>query len=99
MISPTRQEPQKRDAMNQQIFNFLTSLTADQRQEHFDGKVRVYELCFPFADAGGTVHSQEFRTIRAANAAEARRTGRMIATNLGYEKNGWTGSVCVKAIG
>lgn len=79
--------------MTDQVFAFLTSLTAEQRQEHFDGKVRVYELCFPFADAGGTVHSQEFRTIRAANAAEARRTGRMIATHLGYTDRGWNGSV------
>lgn len=85
--------------MNEQIFNFLTSLTSEQREEYFDGKVRIYEICFSFADADGTVHSQESLTIRAANAAEARSTGRSIATQLGYKNNGWTGSVCVKAIG
>lgn len=79
--------------MTEQVFCFLASLTVEQRQEHFDGKARVYELCFPFADAGGTVHSQEFLTIRAANAAEARSTGRSIATNLGYADHGWNGSV------
>jgi|LauGreDrversion4_2_1035121.scaffolds.fasta_scaffold282264_1 hypothetical protein len=79
--------------MTEQVFSFLANLSAAQRQEHFDGKMRVYELTFPFSDAAGTVHSQEFQLIRATNAAEARRTGRMIATHFGFADRGWNFAV------
>lgn len=79
--------------MTEQVFSFLASLTAAQRQEHFDGKMRVYELTYPFADADGAVHSQEFELVRAVDAAEARRIGKGIAAYLGFASRGWNGTV------
>jgi uncharacterized tellurite resistance protein B-like protein len=85
--------------MSEQLFSFLQTLDTADRAEYFAGRVKVYELCFPFADAGGTVHSQEFQTILAINAVYARCIGKMIAENLGYKSSGWNGHVQVTKVG
>lgn len=84
--------------MTEQLFAFLTSLTHDERAEYFSGKVKAYEITFAFADAGCTVHSQEFQTILATNAKNARDIGKRIATNLNYAQYGWNGHVGAKEI-
>lgn len=84
--------------MTEQLFAFLTSLTHDERAEYFSGKVKAYEITFPFSDAGGTVHSQEFQTILAANAQNARAIGKRIASNLNYSQHGWNGHVGAKEV-